>query len=84
MLVVVHLLRIKLYNTAEGEGGSSPGDISGDHTVGEHGQPQTWEQMSPRAALAEMCWQSCLWGNWCPHLVLEVCLRQLIYASHSH
>lgn len=41
MLMVLHPLRIKLYDTAEGEGGLSPGDISGDHTAGQHGQPQT-------------------------------------------
>lgn len=67
MLIAIHLLRIELYDTAEGEGGLSPGDVSGDHTAGQQGQ-----QICPRAALAEKRWQSCLWKNRCPHPGLKV------------
>lgn len=41
MLIVIHLLRIKLYDMTEGEGGFSPEDISGDHTqLGSRDSPE--------------------------------------------
>lgn len=47
MLLVVRLLKIKLYDTAGGEGGLSPGDVSGDHTAEQHGQPEPGTAAEP-------------------------------------
>lgn len=52
MLLVVHLLKIKLYDTAGGEGGLSPGDVSGDHTAEQHGQPKPGTAAEPQGSPA--------------------------------